>query len=270
MNTSRGYTDLEYEVIGLKVAIDTIDSMVNHQMLQFLGAGSRMETRFPTDSHQKLFYILLTDFLSRKTEASLLPGELSVLEQLGVIVGTPALEKSKSATKLKSAHKVFSEWLAKEVKVEVWASSLNLQLSLPLTRQDIVYFAGNMSKHHFGHLSAVIGKIYKLMDDQNRPRHDLIPALESVYEQLHDNILNYHGSAISEMLNNIRWGIHDYLEPEFNRTYRKTDGIFYEFEIPEEIKADFARSCYWDLMNSVRGKPYINRFTVNEILKLRY
>lgn len=270
MNTSRKYTDLEYEIIGLKVAVDTIDSMVNHQMLEFLGTSPAMETRFPNNPHQKLFYILLTDFLSRKTEASLLPGELSVLEQLGVIVSDPAFEKDESAAKLKSAHKALSDWLAKEIIVEVWTSSLNLQLSLPLTRHDIVYFAGNMSKHHFGHLSAVIGKIYKLMDDQNRPRHDLIPALESVYAELHDNILNYHASTIAEMLNNIRWGIHDYLEPEFKRAYRKTDDIFYEFEVPVGIKTDFARSCYWDLMNSVRGKPYINRFTVNEILKLRY
>lgn len=259
------YTNLELELISLKVAIDSIDSMVNRQMLDFYGS----ETRFKDDPQQKLFYILLTDFLSKKTDGSLMPDKLSCLERLGAIIEHPSLATD-SIQSLAEAHKVFTEWLQKEIEANVWASSLNVQLSLRLSRYDVIYFAANMSKHHFGHLTDVTTKLYKQLEDQQRPRHDIIPALENIYNELHDNILNYHGSTISEMLNNLRWGIHDYLASELNRSYRKIDDVFYEFDMPDGVKTDFARSCYWDLMNSVRSRPYVNRFTVNEVLKLRY
>ncbi len=239
-------------------------------MLEFLESVKHTETRFPTAPHQKLFYILLTDFLSRNTDTSLMQSDISCMEQLGEVISLPLLEINESTTHLRNAHKVFSEWLQHEIDTNIWASSLDMELPLHLTRQQVIYFAGNMSKHHFGHLTVVRKKINTLLDNADRPRHDLIPALENIYGDLHDNILNYHGSAIAEMLNNIRWGIHDYLLPEFNRACRKIDDIYYEFDVPKGIKTDFARSCYWELMNSVRSKPYISKFTINEILKLRY
>jgi hypothetical protein len=95
-------------------------------------------------------------------------------------------------------------------------------------------------------------------------------ALKEIYGDLHDNVLNYHASTITEMMNNIRWGIHAYLKPEFDRAYHKTDGIFYDFALPDDISTDLGITCYWELMNAVRSGPYVQRFKVNEILKLRY
>lgn len=43
-------------------------------------------------------------------------------------------------------------------------------------------------------------------------------ALEDFYRWFHDDILNYHASTIAEFLNNIRWGIYEYLQPEFQRS----------------------------------------------------
>jgi hypothetical protein len=148
--------------------------------------------------------------------------------------------------------------------------ALDAEITLRLTRQEIIYFAGNMSKHHFGHLTAVTKQLHTFLDDKKRPRHNIIPALENIYEALHDDILNYHASTITELLNNVRWGIHSYLMPEYSRAYRRLDSLRYEFDVPKDIATDFAASCYWDLMNSVRSKPYIEKFTATDILKLRY
>lgn len=262
------YTGIELEVIGLKIAIDSIDSMVNREMLRFSGRGDKTEVYFPDNPHQKLFYILLSDFLSQNTESSLMPGNLSCMESLSVFVGKPLL--ASSSISFDESYELFSDWMRKEINTKVWTPNLDMELSLRLSRQDVINFAANMSKHHFGHLTVVTKKLYKQLDDQQRPRHDIIPALDSIYGDLHENILNYHSSAVAEMLNNLRWGIHDYLQPEFNRSYRKLESISYEFDVPSGIKTDFARSCYWDLMNSARSKPFINRFTVNEVLKMRY
>ena len=44
----------------------------------------------------------------------------------------------------------------------------------------------------------------------------------------------------------------------------------YHFTYPKEINNNFAKSCYWDLMNEVRSKPYINKFQVTRYLKMRH
>lgn len=262
------YSDLEFEIISLKIAIDSIDAMVNRELLRTVGSDKETESHFPTAVHQKLFYILLIDFLSKNTDDTLLPGDLSVLDQVSKVANQPLL--STRSESLLTACDTLQEWLQAKVDVKVWASALDAELTLQLTRREIIYFAGNMSKHHYGHLTAVTNRLYKLLDDQERPRHDIIPALESIYAALHDDILNYHASTVAELLNNIRWGIHDYLTPEYARSYRKIDSMRYEFDIPAGITTDFARSCYWDLMNSVRAKPYIGKFAVPDILKLRH
>ena len=104
--------------------------------------------------------------------------------------------------------------------------------------------------------------------------HDSLLILDDFYERFHDDILIYHGSNIAEMLNNIRWGIHEYLLPEFNKSYKKDDsdarGLLYGYTYPEKIKSKFARNCYWSLMNSVRAEPRIRKFKSTKWLKLRY
>ena len=47
---------------------------------------------------------------------------------------------------------------------------------------------------------------------------DAMLALGDFYERFHMDILNYHSSTIAEFLNNIRWGIYEYLQPEFRRS----------------------------------------------------
>lgn len=264
------YTDLEYEIIGLKATIDTIDSMVNREMLQIYGPSDKTEALFPDDIHQKLFYILLSDFLSKNTEHSLMRDRASCMDQLQGVVRNPSFKADSTVMSLSKACKTFSAWLDKEIDTKIWAPSLEVELAFHLSRREIIYFSANMSKHHFGHLTNIINRINKQLRDQERPQHDLIPALENIYSELYTNILNYHGSTVAEMLNNIRWGIHEYLLPEFTKSYRKVDDMLYEFSVPQDIKTDFARSCYWALMNSVRSRPYIDTFKTNEILKLRY
>lgn len=265
---AKQYTQLELEVIGLKIAVSSINTMVNREMLDLLGGASKTEVHFPTSVHQRLFYVLLTDFLSKNTDKSLLPGNMSALEQINKISLNPQL--TGHADDLTKACGALQDWLKKKVDVKLWVAALDSEITLTLTRQDIIYFAGNMSKHHFGHLTAITKQLYILLDDANRPRHDIIPALEGIYEALHDDILNYHASTIAELLNNLRWGIHSYLEPEHSRSYKRIDSLRYEFDVPKSIVTDFATACFWDLMNSVRSKPYIGKFTATDLLKTRY
>ena len=42
-------------------------------------------------------------------------------------------------------------------------------------------------------------------------------AVENFFQWFFDNIFLYHSSQIAEFLNNIRWAIFHYLQPEFAR-----------------------------------------------------
>ncbi len=99
-----------------------------------------------------------------------------------------------------------------------------------------------------------------------------VNAYAEFYERFHADILNYHGSTIAEFLNEIRWGIYEYLLPEFRRssTPRGGDPPRDEYLYPEGVGTELGKALYWDLMNRVRAAPYFPPFQVTRYLKLRY
>ena len=57
------FTKIEREVIGLWIATQALDSVVNHVLLKLVGWENPKEIHFETLVHQQLFNILLLDFL---------------------------------------------------------------------------------------------------------------------------------------------------------------------------------------------------------------
>jgi len=44
----------------------------------------------------------------------------------------------------------------------------------------------------------------------------------------------------------------------------------YHYTYPNELGADYARALYWDLMDDVRRKPIMRKFTVSKYVRIRY
>jgi hypothetical protein len=124
-NAIEQYTDLKLEIIGLSIVSGTIDSIVNQEVLEFVGSNDSTEVRFPTAIHQKFFYIIVTDSFSRNTDTTLTQGRMSCIELLDKVCSQPILEVNQSATDLKVAHWVFKGWLEKKVRRGIWLPSLN-------------------------------------------------------------------------------------------------------------------------------------------------
>ena len=103
-------------------------------------------------------------------------------------------------------------------------------------------------------------------------RDQALLALSDVYERFHNDLLNYHSSTITELLNNVRWGIHEYLQPECHRSFTRDppDPIKYHYVIPDDVRSKLAIDSYWGVMNDVRARPYLRRFVATEWLKKRY
>ena len=133
---------------------------------------------------------------------------------------------------------------------------------------------GNISKHNFLRAIRVATDLQALLSKSGVlvTVEEALLALADFHERFHSDILNYHSSTIAEFLNNIRWGIYEYLQPELQRSvvWEGGDPPTYRYTYPHEVVVPFAQDCYWELMNEVRIPPYMRRFQVTKWQKLRY
>jgi hypothetical protein len=219
-----------------------------------------------------LFNILLVDFLSQ-TDKRLRILPQSYLEALKAITERPSFNVDGSVELLRSATRDFAQWLDTEVEVEVWLPNINTETTLGITRSQFLRMCGNIAKHNFLRLNRVASQLR----DALRKQHveisieEALLTLEDFYEQMR-GIFAYHSTTIAEFVNNLRWGIYVYLQPEFKRSFRRIpdDRWRYEFVYPVGLQVEFARQCYWNLMNHVRSEPYMGPFQGMKLLKLRY
>ena len=269
------FNNTEQEIIILKAIKELIDSMVNYEMLDLLGQNPDASIGFKSTTHQKFFNIILLDFLSC-SDKKVLGEQLSYLGALQSICHSPNFKKNNSIINLTKSTKEFVDWLEREVIVEkIWFPSIDLETNLSIKRIEFIKICGNISKHNFSRLSGVVHELIAIFKRNGiaLETEKTLLILGEFYEWFHTNIFAYHSSAIAEFLNNIRWDIYEYLQPEFQQSIVFENDEHprrYHYTYPHEVNNSFAKSCYWDLMNEVRSKPYMNKFQATRYLKMRY
>jgi hypothetical protein len=267
------HSEKEREVIALRAVSELISSIVNFEVLSIFGKDPHSEARFPSATHQKYFNIVLVDFLSRIDENIAPPGG-SYIDALKSICAAPQFESHRSIDHLRVAVTQLDSWLEERIYVETWMPSIDLQVDLSVTRSLVLRIGGNVSKHNFLRLGGTARELQRVLEESGTTVNidQALLALSDVYDRFHRDILNYHSSTIAELLNNVRWGIHDYLLPEFHRSFTpdSEDRIQYRYVVPDDIQSGLAIDCYWGAMNDVRAGPFVRRFTATEWLKKRY
>jgi hypothetical protein len=279
----QSFTRTEQEVIVLKAVWELIDEMVNYEMFLRLTRIADVELRFNTMTHQRLFNVILVDFLSQPSSwpfeldsppAGTAASQRSILFHFSRICDDPKLNPAGGAA-LRLPLDAFTGWLETECEVKkVWLPSINLETDIKLKRIAFIKICGNIGKHNFTRLSANVGAIREILKANGteiEPDEGYL-VIPEFYEWFHTNVFSYHSSAIAEFLNNIRWAIYDYLRPEFERSFTKDDpaSLAYRFVYPTDCRLPVAQTMYWDLMNAVRTEPYMPRFEVTRFLKMRY
>jgi hypothetical protein len=277
------FTKTEQEVIVLKAVWELIDEMVNYEMFARMTSTDNAHLMFNTATHQRLFNILLVDFLSQANDlpfglaqppSGASESERSVLFHLKRICDDPKLNPQ-GGDALRLPLEAFSQWLEGECCIQdVWLPTINLKTDIKVKRIAFIKICGNIAKHGFARLSFNVRKICKILKDNGTTIDCDIGYLviQEFYEWFHTHVFNYHSSAIAEFLNNIRWGIYEYLRPELVRSFTKDDpaSIAYRFIYPSECNERVAQAMYWDLMNAIQSEPYMPRFEVTGYLKKRY
>lgn len=273
MSDTLNFTPAEKEIVFLKAAAELIDLMVNHDMIILSRSSEGSQATFKTGYHQKIFIILLLDFLSRANQAITGKGA-RYLEALNDICKNPIFNTNNSIQLLNTAVTDFSSWLSTEINIRVWSAKINKETLLKITREELINICGNTTKHSFSRLSKVlelIRKVYARSGEALGIEESLL-VLDDCYDRFFDDVISYQASSIVEHLNNIRWGIHEYLRPHHSTAivYDNTNISSYRYEYPPDIKNKFAQYCYWELRNKVGMSPYINRFKTYDIMTKRY
>jgi hypothetical protein len=277
------YTEIEKEVIILKAVWELINEMVNNEMFMSTTEARDVSLSPRTMTHQRLFNVLLVDFLSTfdatafdltKPPDGSPRSDKTYLYYLRRIAERPQLNPH-GAGFISSPTEAFRQWLEGECFIEkVWFPSIGVESDLHVKRIKFLCICGNIAKHSFTALSRISKDIAAILKDNgvvlNREQRYLV--IQEFHEWFHDNVLGYHISAIAEFLNNIRWGIYEYLRPEFVRSFSRDQHhpLKCGFRFPVGVSRDLAKVMYWDLMNAVRSEPYVPRFEVTKYLKMRY
>lgn len=266
-------TMIEKEVVGLWLVCGSLDSMINHTLLKLVGQSGAKEVRFETSIHQQLFSILLLDFFE-KVDETLTGKQGSSIEVLEGACQTVSFDRKGSVEFLRVPIDALRKWLNTEITVDTWLPSISQQLDLKIRRHESIYICGNISKHNLARLTGVATRLAEILARHNITVSSLkaLRVLDDFYERFHRDIFEYHSTVIAELLNNVRWGIHDYLSPEYEiaEVQDASDPSKSCYRYPEGVSDDFARSCYRDLMSSVRRKPYMERFIANSLFKKGY
>ncbi len=266
-------SQIESETVLLKAVWDLIGQATNSMVFTVTGTDPDSEIRFDSPLHQQFFNIVLVDFLS-ETDRDAPLKSTTFLAGLAEVAETPLLSAASSATELALVVNDFTSWLKQEVQVVAWLPSIDRQVTLNLPRSKFLRICGNVSKHSFLRTFRVANELRSLIEQSgvSVTLEEASLALDDFYERFHVDILNYHSSTIAEHLNNVRWGIYEYLRPEFARSFRwdTQNPLKYRYDYPHALQSPYARTVYWSLMNEVRSPPPMRRFRVTRWLKLRY
>lgn len=261
------FSPTEKEVIFLKAVNELINSMMNYEMMNLADAF----ICFSSITHQKYFNIILVDFLSC-SDKRVIGEEQTYLEAITKICKNPNFNENGSVNNLTKATKDFVEWLEQEIRVETWLPTISTNVFLSIKRIEFIKICGNISKHNFSRLSFTANDLLEILarNQVNIELKDALLILNDFYERFHFDILSSCASVICEFLNNIRWGIFEYLKPEFSRScISESSWGFpsYRYTFPKDITNEFTKNCYWDLMNDVRKIPCMPRFQVPDYIK---
>ena len=277
------FSEIEQEIIILKAVWEMINEMVNYEIFKKPRRTEDTTLEFKLPTHQKFFNIQLVDFLSRP-KGNIFDFPLAFekssdidetyLDSLETICNKPIFNREEVGA-ISGPVTKFKNWLETECCVEnVWFPSIETETDIKVKRISFIKICGNISKHNFTRLDQAASKIRNILKTNNVQIGDADEylLLSDFYQYFHDNVFNYHSSAIAEFLNNLRWGIFDYLQPEFHRSLVREgeDSSEDPFAYPDRCTNSFAKTIYWDLMNAVRSQPYMPRFEVTRFLKMRY
>jgi hypothetical protein len=136
------------------------------------------------------------------------------------------------------AAETFHTWLNTPQRYPgVWLPSISESVDLSVKPLELLKLSGDGAKHNFTRLDGHVGNIRALLARHhvNVEAADIYDVLADFYDQFDVHFLWHHHGLIAESLNNIRWGIYDYLKPTCDRVFVRAGDIGYRFDMPNGV-----------------------------------
>lgn len=268
------YSAAEKEAVGLCISLEAVGDIANHALLELRDVSmcpGEVEVYFHTHIHQELFIIRLLDFVKESGDSKLTGISGSCLKVLQSACDTCSFCQENSVSDLKKSVQELDEWLEYKTPIKLWLPTLDIKANIEVSRLDFIAISGNQFKHNLSRLTGISKHIHSILDSNGYsvPLEQIPLALDDFREHLQENYFVYYGTWLTELLNNIRWGLQNYLQPIFTISYTKDnpDDIRYRYEYPVEINQDIPRQWFWRLMNHIRTGPYFKKFSGAHYLK---
>jgi hypothetical protein len=268
------YNTAERDTIILCIALEAIADIANHELIELREVASLpgvAEVHFQSRVHQQLFLIRLLDFVKENGDQTLTGVAGSCLDALRTACENKSFDHDGSIASLKEATRTLNDWLTSKTPLRLWLPTLDLEAHLDVPRLDFLYISGNQVKHNLSRLTGLTKRIAQTLKNHGHdvPIEHVLLALDDFREQLEEDYFVYYGTWLAELLNNIRWGLQEYLLPTFRSSYTidPNDRPRYTYKYPDSITNEVARAWFWRLMNNVRKEPYLKRFAGAHYMK---
>ena len=176
------------------------------------------------------------------------------------------------ATALSNKVEEFSSWLEANIRSrDVNLSVIDIVVDIEVERYKYIKMCGNIAKHSLTRLSLLICDLRKLLAKAGHEVsiQEAHLATNAFFVWFFDDVFMFHSNRIVELLNDIRWHLFEYLQPEYQRSWHPKGRFHgdYGYHVPHTVIDPFAQTMYWDLMNRVRTKPYLSPFVADEAFK---
>lgn len=268
------YSATELETIRLCICLEAVNDIANHSLLMLRDVTTcpgEAEVIFETRVHRDLFLIRLLDFVKESGSKQLTGVTGSCLAVLKEVCVTECFNANECITELRKSIEALEVWLSTKKEITLWLPTLDVDAKIKVSRLDFLSITGNHSKHNLSRLTGVSRDVAKILNDHGYPvSEEQIPlALDDFREHLAENYFVYYSTWLAELLNNIRWGLQSYLTPIFIISYKTdpADAPAYKYEYPPEITNTVPREWFWRLMNNIRSRPYLKKFSGAHYLK---
>lgn len=263
---------IEQESIGLCICIEALNNIVNHSLIELREVRrfpGEYEVYFHDSVHRELFLLRVLDFVKESSDKGLTGVKGSCLDVLEKACDSACFNRHDSVEKLKTAIRSLSGWMNHRSPMTFWLPDLDINANLNVSRLELLHISGNYSKHNLSRLTGVSKFIHQMLTDSG---HEV--SLESIpftidyfCEHLNDNYFVYYCSWLTELLNNLRWAIYDYLCLAFLEFGVRKSEFHFTYRFPTEIDNETKKKWFWGAMNGVLQKPYVKRFKAAHYLK---
>jgi hypothetical protein len=234
------YSVAERESIGLCIAVEAINDIANHALLdapKLTDSSGEAEVRYKSRVHQHLFLIRLLDFAKEGGDGVLTGVRGSCLSILLAACESRSFDSGGSVGGLEQATTALKGWLNTETTFKMWLPTLELDVELTVPRIDFLYILGNHAKHNLSRLTGISRHIAEILARHgHRVELEQVPlALDDFREHLQEDYFVYYGTWLAELMNNVRWGIQEYLQDTFRKAYRPGPDLMYTYNSPDSI-----------------------------------